>query len=935
MTEKTVREQRTYDHRDSRAETVDSGGESAGRDILPGMSQTSPSPADLLAHVSWVRALARELVHDGAEAEDLAQETLVRVLEHPPRTSGALGSFLRRVLVNVRGERHRKDARRAERERRAARPEAAPAPGEIAEQLALQRELVEAVERLAAQDREAIVLRYFEELPPRRIAARLGIPVKTVDARLRRGLTRLREDFDRRSGGRERWARTWIAWLSREPAAPARPAWRGAPAWIAAALAAGGLAATWFGVQATRGSAPTVSALVREPGRTPDATELAAVQRAAERESVRARASDPPVHGRVCALDGSVLPGAEVEVFEVPFAGFDLPLDDAPALERRLGATRCDARGEFSLDAPSCVPLRVRASSEGLGSEERQHVFAGDEVVFVLAPAGALEVAVSCGAEPCAGAPVDLLRQGITGPVWTGTTDGLGHAVATGLTRGIYTVGCTPADATREFVLDVALPSGARVPVEIEVRRGASLRGLVRAEGSGVPVAGARISAVGTAGVASESNGAFELRGLRVDPGVRSWRIDVRAEGFAPASLEVPATAAPDDLVIELARGRRLRGVVVGTDDIPLEGAWVACAGRAARTGADGAFELDDLGRGAEVTFVRARGFAPSARTVPAEAADARDLGRIRLGTGCAVSGLVRTSAGQLLDGARVELAPLETSPSDSDDDETVVTIGAVESTPEDALAGASSRIERRSTRTGAQGRFQLHELAPGRYVVSAHENGYPDTEPRELTIPAEGDVPPLELVFDVGRTLSGVVRGSDGVPLANAWIVTRDAEDEGGPLQLSELDGSFVLRGVPPGALVIEASYHRYDSRGEPLYVGARLTDVVAPASGLELVLPRNHPIAGVVLDEDGQPFLGCVVRASDAEGLSLSAEADAAGRFSVAAGEGRDVSVTLFRATLLAAEGSSGAEVDVEEGRATVRAGTTGVVLRARRRQ
>src|SRR5262245_29882108 len=287
------------------------------------MSHTSPSPADLLAHVSWVRALANELVRDGAEAEDLAQETLARVLEHPPRTRAELGGFLRRVLVNLRGERHRKDARRAERERGAARPEAAPGSVEIAEQLALQRELVEAVERLAAHDRDAIVLRFFEGLPPRRIAARLGIPVKTVDARLRRGLARLREDLDRRSGGRERWACAWFALLGREPVALA---WRGTRAGATAALLAGGLAAAWFGLQAARDPASSAGdARVREAGGTSRSAELAAAEIASGREPgpAPARLAEPRVRGRVCALDGSPLPGARVELFEAPFAGFD------------------------------------------------------------------------------------------------------------------------------------------------------------------------------------------------------------------------------------------------------------------------------------------------------------------------------------------------------------------------------------------------------------------------------------------------------------------------------------------------------------------------------------------------------------------------------------------------------------------------------------
>src|SRR5262245_37481450 len=289
------------------------------------MSHASPSPADLLAHVSWVRSLARELVRDGAEAEDLAQEALVRVLEHPPRSEAALGGFLRRVLFNLRGERHRKDARRVERERLTARAEAAPAADEIAEGLARQRELVEAVERLEPVEREAIVLRFFEQLPPRRIAARLGVPVKTVDARLQRALARLREDFDRRDGGRERWARAFVAWLRSPSEASAHAPRRGVPAW-SGALVAGALAAGWFLVQGAgraNGSLPDGG----EPRTTERAGETVQAPRAsdgAERAPVGTLAAEPRIRGRVLGLDGAGVAGARVELFELPFAGFDL-----------------------------------------------------------------------------------------------------------------------------------------------------------------------------------------------------------------------------------------------------------------------------------------------------------------------------------------------------------------------------------------------------------------------------------------------------------------------------------------------------------------------------------------------------------------------------------------------------------------------------------
>ena len=51
----------------------------------------------------------------------------------------------------------------------------------VVAQLGLHRALVDAVEALAEPYRSAVWLRYFEDLPPRRIAARLGLSEKTIE----------------------------------------------------------------------------------------------------------------------------------------------------------------------------------------------------------------------------------------------------------------------------------------------------------------------------------------------------------------------------------------------------------------------------------------------------------------------------------------------------------------------------------------------------------------------------------------------------------------------------------------------------------------------------------------------------------------------------------------------------------------------------------
>jgi RNA polymerase sigma-70 factor (ECF subfamily) len=54
----------------------------------------------------------------------------------------------------------------------------------------------EMVDRLPERLAQAILLRFFEELSEKEVAARLGVPVGTVKSRLHHGLRRLAEEMD-------------------------------------------------------------------------------------------------------------------------------------------------------------------------------------------------------------------------------------------------------------------------------------------------------------------------------------------------------------------------------------------------------------------------------------------------------------------------------------------------------------------------------------------------------------------------------------------------------------------------------------------------------------------------------------------------------------------------------------------------------------------
>jgi len=168
--------------------------------------KTGIDPRSLLEHRGFVRAIVRGILADEHAVEDIVQETCLRALERPPRTA-AIRSWLTRVGRNLALTARRREKSRLRRERAGARPESQPAASEAAVNLEQLRLVVEAVLALEEPFRSAILLRFYEDLPPKEIARELGVPVDTVRSRLRRGLERMRAWFDEKHGGdRSAWS---------------------------------------------------------------------------------------------------------------------------------------------------------------------------------------------------------------------------------------------------------------------------------------------------------------------------------------------------------------------------------------------------------------------------------------------------------------------------------------------------------------------------------------------------------------------------------------------------------------------------------------------------------------------------------------------------------------------------------------------------------
>jgi RNA polymerase sigma-70 factor (ECF subfamily) len=149
-------------------------------------------------HASFVFSLARSVVRDDGEAEDVVQEVFFRVWERADAFDPVRGSPLawlttmtRRLAIDrtrsrsfrARGREESLDAIAASTSRDG---------GASVTMSAEANEVLAALEQLEPVYRDVIRLSYYEGLSHSNIASKLGTPLGTVKSRLREGVTQLR-----------------------------------------------------------------------------------------------------------------------------------------------------------------------------------------------------------------------------------------------------------------------------------------------------------------------------------------------------------------------------------------------------------------------------------------------------------------------------------------------------------------------------------------------------------------------------------------------------------------------------------------------------------------------------------------------------------------------------------------------------------------------
>lgn len=683
---------------------------------------------ELLEHDSFLRALARSLLRDEAAADDAAQDAWLQAIERPPARPKP---WLAAVARNLSFRAIRERVRRRRREAAAARPERVPSAAEVLERENARRDVVMALLGLEERYRSVVLLRYYEDLPPREIARRLSLPVETVRTRLKRALDALRGRLDREHGGRrEGWALALAPFAVPKTAAASAAAFWGTLAVsskskvaILLVLLAAGAALAIRHAAGRDGEAPLRTARAEAPPRgAPEAGPGVPATGGAVGPSAGADSpvAGPPARGEG-GVRGLVLAGGK------PVADARVRLDGlGPPKEARTGADgrfAFEAAGDFTLSAwrEGLAPASARIELPAGGTRE---------VLLELPPGSAAELLILDASNdlPVAGARVLVLRAG--------------------------------GSEAREFA-NALLAERMEDPAAGEAMLLALLPLLEPSElmEAGVGAAQFRVGEEVTG-----DDGKARLLGLPAG----SVDLMVLHEGFVGARLRRGSVVERN--VVRLHRGGALEVIAPAVGGNPAEGYLCevmrdgppGSQAGFARVGADGRARFAHLPPGRYRVAVSKRGASLAAALLFGEG-EAEEPEEEEPGGGLLGVAPVEILPGRL---ATVDLAAAGAARIEG------IYAGATrtDGTLKALLMAEAQLAEVAIAAVGESGRFSFDRVPPGRYTVSILGDG--KGRPKStIEVPPGGGVVRVEIVRPRGR-LSGIVHAPDGSPAANAELL-------------------------------------------------------------------------------------------------------------------------------------------------------------------
>jgi hypothetical protein len=551
---------------------------------------------------------------------------------------------------------------------------------------------------------------------------------------------------------------------------------------------------------------------------------------------------------------------------------------------------------------PPLLRGRVTGEGEGIGGA-RVHLFPVarvEEAIDRLEP-----IASRGGAIPDIDAILKAVRgelEAIRRSAVSRSTDGTGAYEVRGAKPGSHLVLATAEGWLFRFGDVVSLSEGETRVLDLDLHRGALIAGrVVDGEGAGIP--GVKVTAEfrpgGTAGLglvvrrllryvngeflrgpfetSTNAEGAFRLTSL--PPGVydlaaeKPGAPEARLKGVEAGSAEAviymgkggSARAILRDGQGEIAAGVPVRlerqddliqlplPVVAFGDVANSVNRLLGEAPPVARSGVEGDLRFGPLAPGGYRLAVEERGFLPFVHTFDLGWDEDLDLGVLTVDRGGAIAGTVRTEEGAPLEGARVFISPAQANPFN------------MGGTMNDFFSGRTSAV------SDASGSFRVAGLQRGKYRVMASLKGFAPARQNEVRTGGKA----IELVLKPGRRIAGRVieAGDEGKPIRGAKVEAAGAQAETGE------GGLFVLEGVVPESpdqnpffevsampgmvpempavttVKVEASLSGYLSGEAP-------ADLSSSDPEVEISLRKNPGISGTVLDPEGKPAAGALVR-------------------------------------------------------------------------
>ncbi len=378
----------------------------------------------------------------------------------------------------------------------------------------------------------------------------------------------------------------------------------------------------------------------------------------------------------------------------------------------------------------------------------------------------------------------------------------------------------------------------------------------------GKPVGGAKVwlGTVPPRSTTSEEDGSFTFEKLTG----RIYQLGA-SSGKLIGSATYKLIDKGDPVVIRLTEGASIVVTVVTDDARPLEGADVKTDDdHVAKTDAKGQATIEPVNPGWVAVHARAEGYASASAFTTLGSSGATGQITMTLHKGYAVSGRVVDEAGRPIVKAKIASRDGMWDFSGPDDDVT----------------------------TDDKGQFTFAALAPGSHTLTAVDGEHAPARSTPITV-KDAPVTGIVITMKAGGRITGKVIDADRkvVPFATVRISGKDANAwmVAARQATTDKDGVFELRGLARVKL---------QARGESDLAASKIVDVdleaKAEIANLEIMLDVSGTIAGIVVDDKGQPVPEVAVNAfpdilggGNTEGLALAGMSntttDGAGAFKI----------------------------------------------------